>query len=282
MSIPLAANLKILKLNGTNVTMSIVRNLLAKTPELKELHLTDNASVISLRKMFPNVKSFFMSENPIRSTVIELNADSKNYLNGIRMLCLNRCLIDDWSSIECLANICTLEDLRLASIPLWNTLKEDEYFHLAVARIPQLKFFNGSLISEDQRHQSEVFFIRYYVDCETKPKVFARLVERHGLVGVGENRVNYDMTPKRHALVVVKCEETGYSDSVKIRLAQTVMELMQVFEKLTSISAERMRLFHIPASSHFPTELRLRNQNLHSMRIDDGDQFLVRVGKYLL
>lgn len=73
---------------------------------------------------------------------------------------LNKCLIDNWSSIERLADINTLQDLRITAIPLWEEYANDEHFHLIVGRIPQLTILNGSHISAEQREQSERFLIR--------------------------------------------------------------------------------------------------------------------------
>lgn len=84
-----------------------------------------------------------------------------NCLIGIRRLNLNKCLIDDWTSIECLSGISTLQDLRIISIPLWKRYTSNEHFHLVVGRIPQLKVLNGSIISSEQREESERFFIRF-------------------------------------------------------------------------------------------------------------------------
>lgn len=82
-------------------------------------------------------------------------------MNGVQRLSLNKCLIDNWSSIEHLADIDTLQDLRIIAIPLWEEYANGEQFHLVVGRIPQLKILNGSVISAEQREQSERFLIRF-------------------------------------------------------------------------------------------------------------------------
>lgn len=86
--------------------------------------------------------------------------DDLNCLNGVHRLSLNKCLINNWGSIERLADINTLQDLRIIAIPLWEQYANDEHFHLVIGRIPQLKILNGSVISAEQREQSERFLIR--------------------------------------------------------------------------------------------------------------------------
>ncbi|VDN01925.1 unnamed protein product [Thelazia callipaeda] len=301
-TIPLAANLGSLILNGTNLPMSTVRKLLNKAPRLKELYLSENRNledccdigdevisksleslhvskcnishwetVTSLWRYFPNLISLSLSENPIRSVFCETNG--KNHLHGVCRLSLNKCLIDNWISIERLADIDTLQDLRIVSIPLCNEYTSDEHFHLVVGRIPQLKILNGSVITAEQRKQSERFFIRYYDVRETKPEVFAKLIEQHGHV---EQLCKVDMTPKKYAVIVVICEETGYNGSLKICLTHTVSYLMRLLEELTKIPAKRMRLFYINSENPFPDELRFPSQKLQALHIEDGDQICVQ------
>ncbi|OZC07460.1 hypothetical protein X798_05516 [Onchocerca flexuosa] len=303
-SFPLAMNLELFILNGTDLPMSTVRRLLNKMPKLKELHLSENRNlknrfdvsdevmsisleslhvskcdieywetVISLWRFFPNLVSLSLCENPIRYTSCKMKTNDLNCLNGVRRLSLNKCLIDNWSSIEHLADINTLQDLRIIAIPLWKEYTNDEHFHLIVGRIPQLKILNGSVISAEQREQSERFLIRYYDVREIKPKIFTRLVKRHGHV---EQLCKVDMTPKKYAVIVVICEETGYNASLKIRLTQTVLCLMHMLEKLTKIPVKRMRLFYINSFNLFPNELRFPSQMLQALHIEDGDRICVQ------
>ncbi|VIO86751.1 Uncharacterized protein BM_BM2892 [Brugia malayi] len=304
--LPLAVNLELFILNGTDLQMSTVRKLLNKMPKLKELHLSENRNlenhfdvsdevmsksleslhvskcdiehweaVTSLWRFFPNLTSLSLCENPIRSISCKLKVGTcdLNCLNGIRRLSLNKCLIDNWSSIEHLSNITTLQDLRIIAIPLWEEYTNDEHFHLVVGRIPQLKILNGSVISAELREQSERFLIRYYDVHETKPKIFARLIERHGHV---EQLCKVDMTPKKYAVVAVICEETGYNANLKIRLTQTVSCLMHMLEKLTRIPVRRMRLFYINSGNPFPDELRFPSQMLQALHIEDGGKICVQ------
>ncbi|EJW86239.1 leucine Rich Repeat family protein [Wuchereria bancrofti] len=301
LSLPLAVNLELFILNGTDLQMSTVQKLLNKMPKLKELHLSENRNlenrfdvsdevmsksleslhvskcniehwetVTSLWRFFPNLTSLSLCENPIRGTSCKLKVDDLNCLNGVRRLSLNKCLIDNWSSIEHLANINTLQDLRIIAIPLWEEYTNDEHFHLVIGRIPQLKILNGSVISAELREQSE----RYYDVHETKPKIFARLIERHGHV---EQLCKVDMTPKKYAVVAVICEETGYNANLKIRLTQTVSCLMHMLEKLTGIPVRRMRLFYINSGNPFPDELRFPSQMLQALHIEDGGKICVQV-----
>lgn len=81
-------------------------------------------------------------------------------MSGINQLNLNKCMVNEWNSVEALAEITTLRDLRISRIPLLAGLSDEEKIHLVVARMPLLEVLNGSPITKEQREKSERFFIR--------------------------------------------------------------------------------------------------------------------------
>lgn len=82
--------------------------------------------------------------------------------NGISFLNMNKCLIDNWASIESLSEVSSLRDLRLQHIPLLNNYSSNERNHLIIGRMPLLETLNGSKITVKEREESERFFLRYH------------------------------------------------------------------------------------------------------------------------
>jgi hypothetical protein len=134
---------------------------------------------------------------------------------------------------------------------------------------------NGSNISAFQREESERFFIRFYQTADKKPLIYENLVEKHGNL---EQLVKVDLTPRRVAKVMMRCEETNYLAPAKIRLNCTVLGLMKYAAKLTGIPSTHMRLFYFDGtvSGCGPMELRFPNQILSSLHIEDGDEFFIQ------
>ncbi|KIH62192.1 hypothetical protein ANCDUO_07527 [Ancylostoma duodenale] len=73
--------------------------------------------------------------------------------------------IADWDSIDSLDRLPSLTDLRILSIPLLESFNEEERIHLVIGRVQNLRVLNGSIITPEQREQSERYFIRYYQVC---------------------------------------------------------------------------------------------------------------------
>uniref|UniRef100_A0A9J2P2I4 Ubiquitin-like domain-containing protein n=1 Tax=Ascaris lumbricoides TaxID=6252 RepID=A0A9J2P2I4_ASCLU len=301
--LPIAPFLQTLIINDTNLRLSAIRVFLESAPSLLELHLSENRviednlddseeplslsvgtlhvnrceikrweTVVFLRQLLPRCSSMFISENPIKTTFIDSKTRNGRAMSGINQLNLNKCMVNEWNSVEALAEITTLRDLRISRIPLLAGLSDEEKIHLVVARMPLLEVLNGSPITKEQREKSERFFIRQ--DYCFHPQIFPILIARHGQL---EQLCKVDLTPKKHANVIAFCEETGFRANVKVYLDQSVCSLMRMLERQTGIAMHRMRLFHISSgSSPFPEQLRFPNQKLSALRIEDGDQFLIQ------
>ncbi|VDM59591.1 unnamed protein product [Angiostrongylus costaricensis] len=248
--LPSAPLLHTLILNGTNVMLKSLSSILKQTPFLQELHLSDNQLdlstddtsimnesvktihmnrcrvgdwdlIVRFIHRFPSLKTAFLCENPIKSVAHQSSLDK---LSSLQSLNLGKTDISDWESIDGLDRLPSLVDLRILAIPLLESFNEDERIHLVVARIRNLRVLNGSIITLEQREQSERYFIRYYQDRDDKPYHYARLIEKHGHV---EKLVKVDLTPKSSAVVQVFCEESNYNAKLRINLNRSVGQLMK-------------------------------------------------------
>lgn len=237
------------------------------------------STVVYFLARFPNVARLFAAENDLESVEAQCpvtGTKTQEAASCLRFLSLNNCRISEWTSIENLASLPRLEELRLMHIPLFHEHSDEERYHLVVGRLRAIKSLNGSHITAFQREESERFFIRYYLNAANKPVVYAELVGIHGQL---EPLAKVDMTPRRHATVVLECRETNYRVNLKIRLSKTVSDLMKHAEQVTGIPLPRMRLFYFDANvpGFGPTELRFPNQLLQTLHIEDGDEFYVQV-----
>lgn len=294
--LPSLPRLHTLILNGTNLPLSTLRKLLSVLPNLSELHMSDNClemeeneenvepisekvhtlhlnrcgisdwqNALKILAAFPNRKTVFMCENPIKS--IEHHQISQQQLNTLTTLNLTKTEIDTWESIDNLDKLPALAELRIPNIPLLDEYSEEERIHLIIGRIEKLRELNGSDISPQQRETSERFFIRYFQDSENKPSQYNRLIEKHGNL---ERLVKVDLKPKITVSVNAICEEKNYAQKLKLHLNKNLGDLMKFLEKDTGIPYNRIRLFHITPDGQVE-ECRFPNMPLHTLRIDDGD-----------
>ncbi|MFH4980922.1 hypothetical protein AB6A40_007631 [Gnathostoma spinigerum] len=291
-------------LNSTNLPLSVIRQVVSSMPSLNELHLSQNRSIesdldsidqlvsdsvsilylneceiskwstaVTFCRLFPSCDHLFLCENPIKTIDFYSESDLA-YMRNIQSLYLSKCHINDWKSIEQLNDMRSLKDLKINQNPLLSKYSAEERHHLVVGRLQRLQILNGSTVSSEQREASERFLVRYYDIREDKPSIFSELIARHGKV---EQLCTVDLSPKTHASIVAFCEEIGYRGNIVVNLSQSVSTLMRTFERVTNIAAHRMRIFYmsIRGDPH-PCELRLPNQKLFSLRVEDGDHFYVQ------
>lgn len=60
--------------------------------------------------------------------------------------------------------------LLLLQAPLLSSYAESDRWHLVVARLPQIETLNGSCVGDEQRIDSERFYIRHYANAELRPQ----------------------------------------------------------------------------------------------------------------
>ncbi|KJH46017.1 leucine Rich repeat-containing domain protein [Dictyocaulus viviparus] len=291
--LPSAPLLHTLILNGTNLKLGSLSSVLKNTPSLQELHLSDNKLdlsthdisimnesvktmhlnrcqvkhwdvVVNFLHRFPSLETVFLCENPIKSVVHQSSLEEFTSLQSVN---LGKTEISDWESIDSLDRLPSLTDLRILAIPLLESYDEDERIHLVVARIRNLRVLNGSIITPEQREQSERYFIRYYQERDDKPHHYFRLIEKHGNV---EKLAKVDLTPKSSAQVQVFCEESNYQAKLRINLNKSVGQLMKSLEKQCGIPYSRLRMF-LTTKDGWVEEFRYHGMSLHSYRIEDGD-----------
>uniref|UniRef100_A0A915D4I3 Ubiquitin-like domain-containing protein n=1 Tax=Ditylenchus dipsaci TaxID=166011 RepID=A0A915D4I3_9BILA len=291
-----APKLNTLVLNGVNLPLETVKQFLSSQviPCLTELHMSEThfmtyitlksrlATLWRVLSLFPNTENLYLVGNELecvdRDCLVNGTSGTvvtRQVTQAIKFLSMSECGLNSWESIENLQYVGKLEELRVRNIPLLDDYTEEERYHLIVGRLKTLTQLNGSVITPFQREESERFFIRYYQCAEEKPAIFDELVKEHGNL---EALVKVDLTPRKFAKVMMRCEETNYLAPAKIRLSATVIGLMKYAAKITEIPVSRMRLFYFDGnlSGHGPTELRFPNQMLSSLHIEDGDEFYIQ------
>eukprot|EP00128_Syssomonas_multiformis_P004692 Colp12_sorted_trinity150504_noHs@28352 len=203
-------SLRFLNLNWTSVPMKTVGLVLTHTPNLKQLSLcgnnytkihpfqhehletlmlnenqlmtwTDVESLNGLRSL----KSVLLQKNPIRTisnlhlTTVAQEGDSSSpsVLLRIQSLNLEETDINEWESIDELARLPLVRQLRIRNVPLFHNLTTTECRRLCIARLPGITHFNGSEISDDERLDAENYLVRVFANEEKRPPRFFELLE---------------------------------------------------------------------------------------------------------
>lgn len=304
--------LHILILNGVNLPLETLKNLLSYFPNLNELHLSDNnfdsldvnidyndifstrisifhlnychiktwSTVLKIMCHFQNVQSFYLSGNDFETINLECTESglkTENVLKSLQSFCCTNGKINSWKSIDNLSILPSLANLKFTHHPILKQHTLTERNFLLIPRIISLTSLNGSTIDIDQRITAERFLIRYYKNkpVEERPDVYFKLIKKHGKLN---DLALVDLSPKIAANVFLICEENDYHSNIHINLNKTVHALMRYSEKVTGISINKMRVFHfnVAVEELGPLELRFPNQELKLLKIEDGDKFIVQ------
>uniref|UniRef100_A0A8C7DNV8 Tubulin folding cofactor E like n=1 Tax=Oncorhynchus kisutch TaxID=8019 RepID=A0A8C7DNV8_ONCKI len=183
--------------------------------------------------------------------------------------------LNRWEDIERLNFFPKLEEVRLMGLPLLQPYTNKERRSLTVAQLPSVSVLNGSVVTEGEREDAERFFIRHYLDLpeETLPHRYHVLVSKYGrLAPLAE----VDLRPRYMATLEVRWGER--TETLSLRLEQTVGELKKELRALVDLPANGMRLYYIArelGSALGPEEMKYGSRALHSYMIQDGDEILV-------
>uniref|UniRef100_A0A673XDG5 Tubulin folding cofactor E like n=1 Tax=Salmo trutta TaxID=8032 RepID=A0A673XDG5_SALTR len=299
-----------LVLINTRVTWDTVHTLTRQTPELEELFLclneydqvaespvpcpslrllqiTDNQlqewdEVRKFGPMYPGLQNLVLSNNKLGSVEEDTPQDTLQCLfPNLRSINLNnsgnplKIRLKRWEDIERLNFFPKLEEVRLMGLPLLQPYTNKERRSLTVAQLPCVSVLNGSVVTEEEREDAERFFIRHYLDFpeETLPHRYHVLVSKYGrLAPLAE----VDLRPRCMAMLEVRWGER--TETLSLRLEQTVGELKKELRALVDLPANGMRLYYIArelGSALGPEEMKYGSRALHSYMIQDGDEILV-------
>ena len=103
----------------------------------------------------PMLESLILNDNAIDCITITNEGGDRTIFPKLASLQLAGTAISSWSALEDLNSIPSLRSLRLRNTPLTSSLGVGEVRSTAIARLPNLEFFNASPIAERERIEAE-------------------------------------------------------------------------------------------------------------------------------
>lgn len=265
---------------------------------VKKLHFTGNpvqdwAEICRLGRVFPKLESLVLAECPLRaveyvprpsscssdkSTEDEECDPPHEYFKSLTFLNLSSTNINTWDDIDRLAKFPSLKNLRVQNWPLWDKCDatEHERRQLLIARLPYVETLNGGgIITAEEREDAERAFIRYYMDRpeSDRPARYNELIAIHGKL---DPLVNIDLRPEKRVKVTFTYGDTSEVRSVDVY--RTVVDLKSRLERLTGISAAKMRLFYVDQDFrdlNGPELMKYPHKKLYSYNIRSGDEIII-------
>ncbi|KAL7533956.1 hypothetical protein ACHAXR_005549 [Thalassiosira sp. AJA248-18] len=121
--------------------------------DLSDCQLTEWGKQVMPFHNLPKLESLILNDNSIDR--ISIPNDKATMFPKLASLQLAGTSISSWSALDSLNEIPALRSLRLRNTPLTSSLGVGEVRAFAIARLPNLEFFNASPISDRERVEAE-------------------------------------------------------------------------------------------------------------------------------
>ena len=217
---------------------------------------------------FPTLHTLVAISNPLRD-VPEVGMA----FPSVHSLTLSSTQLADWSSIESLASLPDLRDLRMCSVPLGQEMSERDRRFSVIARMPALRWLNKS---ETERENAERWFIRRYQDQAKRPRIFQTLVDTHGLL---QPLVDLSLSPAHKVTLqfYIDHEDWKRTEVEKVDVRQTTGRLKQTWSRRLNVTVSKLRLFYVDMEVDCNSELTGTTRQLQTYKMKDGDRIHVQL-----
>jgi len=123
--------------------------------DLSDCQLTSWQRHIMKLHNLPQLESLIVNDNSIECIEVMAVGDQSAVFPNLTSLQLAGTKISTWTALDPLNSISSLRSLRLRNTPLTNTLGVGEVRSTAIARLPNLEYFNASPITTRERVEAE-------------------------------------------------------------------------------------------------------------------------------
>ena len=315
------AGLRVLVLNRTGLPWRLAAGALAALPELRAFHFCGNgvasldAGAGAALAGCARLETLILEDNALAAWAgveaafgalprLERLQLSGNALAGVgrpgpaawgrlRALLLGRNAIADWGSVDALDAFPALEELRLSDNPVLGGGARAGGRHVAVARVRKLRHLNGSPVTERERRESELRYLRNFIyehglpEGETlanaardHPRLPELLVAYRESISAPTNSWNdqgsalQDSVMKIHLTCVVPGVEKP-SKKKRVPRDTTLGKLKVLIARIFDVGVEQQKLFLKSERDPVPVALTDDAADLHYLGVAEGNEILV-------
>ncbi|KAK9876763.1 hypothetical protein WA026_015004 [Henosepilachna vigintioctopunctata] len=233
-----------------------------------------------------NLEELFIGNTGLRKIEFAGTAKKVNIFGKLKKLSISYNQIDNWESINELNRLKSLEDLRFVKNPILETQSEANRFQIVVARIGNLKTFNGTEIKAENRRGAEYDYIKLYglewlrvKDTSTQRDEFLGLHNRYmdliDMYGEPEES-ELIIKPKSIKNTLVTLNIMYQDEKVVKKLPQTIVvhKLMVLVQKIFKLNQQPNLVYVSQDDPNFRIILEdHRDLDFYSMR--NGDIIVV-------
>ena len=192
----------------------------------------------------PNLETLILSNNTISSIKLEPEQFSK-----LSALSLDNNKISQWSSVAELRKLTLLKTLRIRSNPLITGPALDMRL-LVVAMLPDVHKLNGTPISDNERLQADIFYLKHFAaeyykgdpGFHTVHNRYRDLVKEYGEPDTGMPKIS---SIKDQSIVVKIAKPDGKEFEKKLLKTTLVKNLHLIVQRQCKILPKNQKLYWI-------------------------------------
>ena len=246
---------------------------------LQRLHINNNhisqwAELERVGHAFPSLHTLVAISNPLK----EVRQEEGQAFPSLQSLTLSSTQVSDWTSIESLASLPNLSDLRMYSVPLGQEMGGQERRLSVIARMPALHRLNKSEISYTERENAERWLIRLYRDSPERPKIYQTLVDIHGLL---QPLCDLDLSSGRRVSLqfLIDHEDWKRTEIENVDMCQTTGQLRQIWSQRLNVAVSKLRFFYVDmeVEEEAPHEITRNTRRLFVFKMKDGDRIHIQL-----
>nr|CAG8580149.1 9038_t:CDS:10 [Entrophospora candida] len=223
-----------------------------------ESNIIDSWDEIARFSGLPQLETLFISNNLINNIYYPKGVDNQEFPK-LKYLNVSENKINDWQNVNELNRFPSLEELRIKKNPLFDSIKADEAYILIVGRIKGLKMMNGSMISSNDRIDTERYYLRLCIkDLKSPDEIekhhprFKELCEIHGEPTFDDRSSKATSSMLKDRLITLTITHRKSLDEEPIKIISkkllgtlTLRNLKNIFQKSFGIPASQQRLYAI-------------------------------------
>jgi len=304
-------NLKVLICGMMQLTCSDVLQLSKVFPNVEELRVPHNNidTLDTTFKDFMELKLLDLEGNQIHkwdeicklvvitsleqinlenTGISKIKFDGSNIFQNLKKIIISNNGINDWESVGELNKLPNLEDLRFLKNPILERETYATCIQLILARIGNLKVFNGATIRPDERKGAEYDYIKKYglewlsvKDDPEKRAEFLRkynrydeLVEKHGTPEESELVVHSKLI--KVSLIEVQFVHNGRTITKKLPPSILIQKLIMLAQRLFNFQSRPNLTYISGMQSEIEIELNDEGKELGFYSVQDGDKIIVK------
>lgn len=247
------------------------------TTTVKRLHFNGNniehwEDVEKLGKMFPNLETLIIMENPLSN--VKRKSKDESFLS-LKCLSLTKTKLSTWEHIEDLSKFVNLTGVKLIGISLLANYEKEEARRLLVARLPNIDCLNGTPVTSTERENAERHFIRKFQKSNNPPARYRELVAIHGeLHPLAE--VNMQAPAKCVNVLMHITGRTPHLQSISVE--KTTWRFRKDLADMLQVHVSKISLYYQDKGCNQGSERMIfKNRPLYRYGIKDGDEIYVDI-----